>query len=57
MILEDSGKMRKIENTVLLQGSACEGLAFRGCARHSHPMWREAWLERVNLTIAGDANM
>jgi hypothetical protein len=47
MILEDSGKMRKINNTVLLQGTACSGLSFRGCARNGHPMWREAWLERA----------
>jgi hypothetical protein len=54
MIMEDSGKMRKIDNTVLLQGSACSGLSFRGCARHSHPMWREAWLERVDPRHVGD---
>jgi hypothetical protein len=53
MILEDTGKMRKIENTVLLQGSACEGLAFRGCARHSHPMWREAWVDRIEAVKQG----
>jgi hypothetical protein len=47
MILEDSGKMRKIENTVLLEGMGCTGLYFNGCARNSHPMWRDAWLERV----------
>jgi hypothetical protein len=47
MILEDSGKMRKIDSTVLLQGTACSGVTFRGCARNSHPMWREAWLERA----------
>jgi hypothetical protein len=46
LILEDSGKMRKIDNTVLLKGTECSGLGLRGCARHDHPMWREAWLER-----------
>lgn len=47
MILEDSGKMRAIDNTVLLRGTECSGLCFRGCARSGYPMWREAWLERV----------
>jgi len=48
MILEDSGKMRAISNTVLLQGTACSGLCFQGCARNGHPMWREVWLERTD---------
>ena len=47
MILEDSGKMRSISNTVLLQGTACSGLCFQGCARNGYPMWREVWLERT----------
>jgi len=47
MILEDSGKMRAINNTVLLRGTECSGQCFRGCARGGYPMWREAWLERV----------
>ena len=47
MILEDSGKMRAINNTVLLRGTACSGLCFGGCARAGYPMWREAWLERT----------
>jgi hypothetical protein len=46
MILEWNGKMKKISNTVLLQGGACTGLCNRGCARNGHPLWREAWLER-----------
>jgi hypothetical protein len=48
MILEDSGQMRAIGNTVLLNGTACSGLCFRGCARGGYPMWREAWLERID---------
>jgi hypothetical protein len=47
MILEDSGKMRAIKNTVLLDGTVCSGLCFAGCARGGYPMWREAWLERT----------
>ena len=48
MILENTGKMRQIQNTVLLEGTACSGLCVRGCARYSHPMWREAWLRRTD---------
>jgi hypothetical protein len=48
MILEDSGKMRAINNTVLLRGTECSGLCFGGCARNGYPMWREAWLERID---------
>lgn len=55
MILEDCGKMKAIQNTVLLQGTTCSGLCFRGCARNGHGMWREAWLERVGTSGAPDA--
>jgi hypothetical protein len=48
MILEDSGKMRAINNTVLLRGTECSGLCFGGCSRGGYPMWREAWLERTD---------
>ncbi len=55
MILENTGKMRQIQNTVLLEGTACSGLCVRGCARYSHPMWREAWLRRADMhTPAGE---
>ena len=54
MILEDSGKMRAINNTVLLRGTVCSGLCFGGCARGGYPMWREAWLEPVDERTAAD---
>lgn len=47
IILETTGKMREIENTVLLEGNVCEGICRRACSRASYPMWREAWLKRV----------
>jgi hypothetical protein len=56
MILEDSGKMRAINNTVLLRGTTCSGLCFGGCARGGYPMWREAWLERVDERAPASAN-
>jgi hypothetical protein len=56
MILEDSGRMRAISNTVLLRGTECSGLCFGGCARGGYPMWREAWLERVDDPQSSDAS-
>ena len=47
IILETTGKMREIKNTVILDRAPCEGLCRRACARNSYPMWREAWLKRV----------
>jgi hypothetical protein len=47
MILETTGKMKALSTTVLLKGTECSGLCNHGCARAGHPMWREAWLERL----------
>jgi hypothetical protein len=47
IILETTGKMREIHNTVALTDVTCGGLCKRGCTRGSYPMWREAWLKRV----------
>jgi hypothetical protein len=48
IILETTGKMREIQNTVILDQVTCEGLCRRACARSSYPLWREAWLKRVD---------
>jgi hypothetical protein len=48
IVLETTGTMREIRNTVLLEKTECEGLCRRGCTRSSYPMWREAWLRRVS---------
>jgi hypothetical protein len=48
IILEATGKMREIQNTVALTDVICTGLCRRGCTRNSYPMWREAWLKRVD---------
>jgi len=45
IMLESTGKMRKIKNTVLLEGVMCEDLY--GCDRSCFHYWREAWLRRV----------
>ncbi len=40
------GEMRKLKNTVLLEGVICNG-GSRGCDRACSLFWREAWLKRV----------
>jgi hypothetical protein len=43
---EESGKQRRMKNTVLLAGSVCDGAGI-GCDRSCLYFWREAWLRRV----------
>ncbi len=48
MILETSGEMRQISNTVILEGATCDGhTILGGCSRHVFHLWREVWLRRV----------
>jgi hypothetical protein len=44
-MLEGSGELRKLQNTVLLEGVMCDGIF--GCDRSCFQFWREAWLRRV----------
>ena len=46
MFLEESRQIRKMKNTVLLEGVYCEGAGY-GCDRSCFFYWREAWLKRV----------
>jgi hypothetical protein len=43
---EESGKVRRLKNTVLLAGVQCDGLLMR-CDRSCYLYWREAWLRRA----------
>jgi hypothetical protein len=45
LMLEGSGELRKLQNTVLLEGVMCDGIF--GCDRSCFQFWREAWLRRV----------
>jgi hypothetical protein len=47
IVLEWSGEMRPIRDTVILEGVTCNGLSRRGCPRDCFQLWREAWLKRV----------
>ncbi len=46
IMLESTGQLRKIRNTVLLEGVMCEDLY--GCDRSCFHYWREAWLRRAS---------
>jgi hypothetical protein len=47
LIVEWSGQMRELCDTVALEGVICHGLAQRRCPRGCFHLWREAWLRRV----------
>jgi hypothetical protein len=48
IILETTGKMREMENTVILEGVTCDGFTkLGGCPRAVYHLWREIWLRRI----------
>ncbi len=52
MILERSGKMAEVKNTVILDDITCNCYyALGGCPRKEYQFWREIWLKRV-VTIS-----
>lgn len=55
IMLEGSGEIRKIRNTVLLENVICDGGDFYGCDRSCFYYWREAWLRRVEPGKAPEA--
>lgn len=48
LIVDGTGEMRKLSNTVFLEGSfcGCAHIAFGGCSRREYVYWRETWLQR-----------
>jgi hypothetical protein len=52
IIVDGSGKVRKLKNTVLLEGSTCGcsylALGMAGCSRCEFTYWREIWLRRCD---------
>jgi len=47
IILEETGKMAPLSNTVILEGVVCEGICANNCPRANLFYWREIWLKRV----------
>jgi hypothetical protein len=50
IIVDGTGEMRQLRNTVFLEGSycGCSCVAFGGCPRGEFAYWREIWLRRVS---------
>lgn len=48
LIVDGTGEMRRLQNTVFLKGSycGCAHVAFGGCSRCEYVYWREIWLRR-----------
>jgi hypothetical protein len=54
LIVEWTGQMRQVGNTVALEGVTCQGRAMRGCPRSCYQLWREIWLKRVPFSSEPD---
>jgi len=54
LIVDGTGEMRTMKDTVFLEGSlcGCPHIAFGGCSRCEFVYWREIWLRRVNSPTA-----
>ncbi len=52
IIVDGTGEMRQLHNTVFLEGShcSCPHVAFGGCPRDEYVYWREIWLRRRDGT-------
>ena len=52
IIVDGTGKMRQLRNTVSLEGSTCGceymGFSMDGCSRCELTYWREIWLRRLD---------
>lgn len=47
MIVDKTGRLREIPNTVILEGVTCDGSDHGNCPRNCYCLWREIWLKRV----------
>ncbi|HEY9217149.1 MAG TPA: hypothetical protein VIO94_03810 [Phenylobacterium sp.] len=52
IIHEETGRMTRLRNTVILRNLVCQGLCVKNCPRSNPLYWREAWLERVDAPAA-----
>jgi hypothetical protein len=53
LIVDGTGEMRKMHDTVFLEGSlcGCAHIAFGGCSRCEFVYWREIWLRRSDNSL------
>lgn len=58
IIVDGTGEMRQLRNTVFLEGSycGCPHVAFGGCPRREYVYWREIWLSRVPTQEEGSGD-
>jgi hypothetical protein len=56
IIVDGTGEMRQLRNTVFLEGSlcGCACVAFGGCPRGEFAYWREIWLRRAAEAAAAE---
>jgi hypothetical protein len=47
LIIEATGRMRRLRNTVILEGATCDGKAHGGCMRTCFLLWKESWLRKI----------
>jgi hypothetical protein len=59
IIVDGTGEMRSLSNTVFLQGELCECscVAFGGCPRGEFSYWREIWLTRIESSKKPDESI
>ena len=57
IIVDGTGEMRQLRNTVYLEGSlcGCACVAFGGCPRGEFAYWREIWLRRLPVSVGPGA--
>lgn len=51
IILEQTGKMVRLTNTVALKGVVCQGVCANNCPRSEYLYWRESWLRRADVAV------
>jgi hypothetical protein len=54
IILEQTGKMVHLANTVALKGVVCQGVCAANCPRAEYLYWRESWLRRVDTGVEAE---
>ncbi len=51
LVVEWTGEMRPVRDTVALEGVTCMALELRGCPRNCYHLWREIWLRKVEEPV------
>jgi hypothetical protein len=58
IIVDGTGEMREMRNTVYLKGGLCGCVyALGGCPRGEFSYWREIWLRRVPATADSELSL